>query len=389
MDHAVAQRVGHEDCVPTGNPNVAWTDEDYRRCHSETNPDIIIKGCNCMLGTSGLNSGPGTWIGGELTRFKYESMYLFRRGMAYLEIGNLELAHRDVGEALRMVSRRSEDPNSEPWRLSLVEAKAGFERVLAAQRDQVAKLAEREARQRAESARLAKLAEEAQALELLRKEAELKERIAREKAAALELKRRHEMHAADEARKSAAVASSAGAPVSARPLQPILDPSRVGRRVALLIGNARYANAPPLVNPPNDVRAVAAALRRLGFSDVVERHDQTLAGFKEALKSFGDTATNADWALIYFAGHGIQVGQVNYVLPTDARLSRVGHVEDEAVALQSLLSKVEEARGMRMVIIDACRENPFLPRSRLCALARARTGAGRSSKRYPGRVLGA
>jgi tetratricopeptide (TPR) repeat protein len=141
-----------------------------------------------------------------------------------------------------------------------------------------------------------------------------------------------------------------------------LSPTAPTRRIALVIGNAAYTHASRLNNPAADAKAIAAALRRIGFGDVTDRYDLGYSELRAALKAFGDKAGSADWAVVYFAGHGIQVGQASYLIPTDARLARAAHVEDEAVALSYVLSKVEEARKLRLVILDACRENPFLAR---------------------------
>jgi tetratricopeptide (TPR) repeat protein len=144
--------------------------------------------------------------------------------------------------------------------------------------------------------------------------------------------------------------STATVPVAATPL---------GRRIALVIGMGAYANVTPLRNPAGDARAVAAAFRRLGFAEVIEREDLTRAKLEEALKDFGDKAAEADWAVIYYAGHGVEMNGVNYLVPIDAQLARADHVEDETVTLTRLLSKAEPARKLRMVILDACRNNPF------------------------------
>ena len=120
-----------------------------------------------------------------------------------------------------------------------------------------------------------------------------------------------------------------------------------------------YANVAPLRNPVSDARAVADAFRRLGFAEVIEREDLTRAKLEEVLKGFGDKAAEADWAVIYYAGHGIEMKGENYLVPVDAELTRAEHVEDEAVTLTRVLSKAEPARTLRMVILDACRNNPF------------------------------
>jgi uncharacterized caspase-like protein len=132
-----------------------------------------------------------------------------------------------------------------------------------------------------------------------------------------------------------------------------------GRRIALVIGMSAYANVASLRNPASDARAVAEAFRRLGFAEVVEREDLTRARMEQTLKEFGDKANDADWAIIYYAGHGVEMNGVNYLVPVDARLARADHVEDETVSLTRVLAKTEPARRLRMVILDACRNNPF------------------------------
>jgi tetratricopeptide (TPR) repeat protein len=131
------------------------------------------------------------------------------------------------------------------------------------------------------------------------------------------------------------------------------------RRVALVIGNAAYAFAPALRNPVNDTKTFAAALRALGFAEVREVHDANLSVLGQALKEFGDLAAGADWAIIYYAGHGIEVAGTNYLIPVDAKLESQSHVEDEALPLSRLLSKVTGATRMQLVVLDACRNNPF------------------------------
>ena len=142
------------------------------------------------------------------------------------------------------------------------------------------------------------------------------------------------------------------------------SPALSERRVALVIGNSAYQAVPTLANPANDAKAVAGALRTVGFSEVRELHDTDLATFAKALKDFGDLAAAADWAVIYYAGHGIEVGGVNYLIPVDAKLEQQSHVEDEAMPLSRLLSKVSAASKMQLVILDACRNNPFIGKMR-------------------------
>ncbi len=156
--------------------------------------------------------------------------------------------------------------------------------------------------------------------------------------------------------------------IAKRPERPVIpndqtdkQPStfKLGRRLALVIGNSKYTHASSLKNPENDARAVAGALKRLGFIQVIEKYNLNYNELRTTLKNFGDAAVNSDWALIYYAGHGIQVSGTNYVIPVDAKLAHAAHVEEEAISLDRVLSKVSEARRLRMVILDACRDNPF------------------------------
>ncbi len=129
-------------------------------------------------------------------------------------------------------------------------------------------------------------------------------------------------------------------------------------RVALVIGNSAYANAPQLPNPRNDARAMAASLRALGFT-VEEGVDLDTAGMYSAVRRFGALAESADVALVFYAGHGIQVDGTNYLLPTDVSLSRERDLNYEGVSLDLVMSEVAQTKRLGVVIIDACRDNPF------------------------------
>lgn len=152
----------------------------------------------------------------------------------------------------------------------------------------------------------------------------------------------------------------AGAPAAV--VEAPAAPAAPGRRVALVIANAAYQGFPALKNPANDGRDMAAALRRLGFAEVIELYDAGRAQMEQALKDFGDRTTNADWAVVFYSGHGIQLDGRNYLIPVDAKLLRAKHVEDEAVSLERVRDKVGDARALRLVILDACRNNPFQAR---------------------------
>ncbi len=136
-----------------------------------------------------------------------------------------------------------------------------------------------------------------------------------------------------------------------------------GSRVALVIGNANYISpiAPDLKNPKNDSHAVAEVLRRLGFQSVTEKHDLDKTGMLNSLRDFGDVADKADWAVVYFAGHGIEMKGQGYVLPVDVRLERDSDVELEGVSILQVLSRFEGTRSLGLFIVDACRNNPWIP----------------------------
>jgi len=133
------------------------------------------------------------------------------------------------------------------------------------------------------------------------------------------------------------------------------------RKIALIIGNGAYQNVHALDNPPRDSKLIAAALKDVGFQTVTLSNDLTRDKFFEALRGFASDAEKADWAVVYYAGHGFEIGGVNYLVPVDARLAADKDAETEAVALEQVIAAVGGARKLRLVMLDACRDNPFAP----------------------------
>ena len=129
-------------------------------------------------------------------------------------------------------------------------------------------------------------------------------------------------------------------------------------RVALVIGNGAYTANSVLTNPVNDAKEIAAALERLGFA-VTTANDAGFDKMRRALLDFGRVARRAEIAIVYFAGHGIEVGGENWLIPVDAELKADTDSEHEAIGLKSVLSTVESAKKLGLVILDACRNNPF------------------------------
>ena len=138
-----------------------------------------------------------------------------------------------------------------------------------------------------------------------------------------------------------------------------MSPNWRGRRVALVIGNSNYINVSPLRNPRHDAHAIADALQRSGFAQVTQRHDLQTGAMIEEIESFSRLAKGADWAVVYYAGHGIEINGVNYLLPVEFDLSTGDDIARKAVPLARLLDKVGVARRLNLVILDACRNNPF------------------------------
>ena len=131
------------------------------------------------------------------------------------------------------------------------------------------------------------------------------------------------------------------------------------RRLALVIGNATYDSA-PLRNPVNDARAMAAALRDLGF-EVTALENASLTEMKRAIDDFGDgLRSSGGVGLFYFSGHGVQVQGRNFIVPVGVRMKGERDVEYESVDVGRVLGKMEDAGNrMNLVILDACRDNPF------------------------------
>jgi len=141
------------------------------------------------------------------------------------------------------------------------------------------------------------------------------------------------------------------------------------RRVALLIGNAAYETEKPLRNPVNDANAIAAVLRsELGFTDVKVLPNVRRRELVDAVARFGEAARGADAALFYFSGHGQQQGKLNYLLPVDARIDRPEHVKAEGLDADDVQAALEAASPrVSLLILDACRDNPFASRTKSTA----------------------
>jgi len=151
----------------------------------------------------------------------------------------------------------------------------------------------------------------------------------------------------------------AAAAITALAALPV-DRALAERRVALIIGNSSYQNVASLPNTINDANAIAAVFRKAGFDVVEARQNLGVLEFKRAVREFMTVARGAETAVMYFAGHGIEVAGSNYLIPVDAKLATDFDAEDEAVSLDRIILALEPAKRLRLVILDACRDNPFL-----------------------------
>src|SRR5712672_752603 len=150
----------------------------------------------------------------------------------------------------------------------------------------------------------------------------------------------------------------------------VSEPAFAEKRVALILGNSVYQNVPPLSNPINDGAVMAATFKNAGY-DVVSRFDLSALDTRRVLRDFADRARDADIAVVYYAGHGMEVDGTNYLIPVDAKLERDTDVYDEALSLDRVLVAIEPATRLRLVILDACRDNPFAKNMKRTVASRA------------------
>ncbi len=149
-----------------------------------------------------------------------------------------------------------------------------------------------------------------------------------------------------------------------------------GGKVALVIANGQYQAVEQLPNAIADGRLIAKSLKAVGFQNVTLVENADRASMERALRTFSDAADQASVAVVYYAGHGVEINGSNYLVPIDAHLRQDRDVEIEAVKLDTVLQMSEGARRLRVVILDACRNNPFLVAMKRSISTRAVAGGG-------------
>ncbi|HZR76897.1 caspase family protein [Bradyrhizobium sp.] len=136
-------------------------------------------------------------------------------------------------------------------------------------------------------------------------------------------------------------------------------PALADKRVALVIGVSKYQQVPRLTNPARDADAVAALFKQAGFDVINNQRDVGIVELRRVIREFSETARDADIAVVYYAGHGIEVDGTNYLVPADAKLASDFDIEDETISLDRVLKALDGTKRLRLVILDACRDNPF------------------------------
>ncbi|MEP6839608.1 MAG: caspase family protein [Bradyrhizobium sp.] len=138
----------------------------------------------------------------------------------------------------------------------------------------------------------------------------------------------------------------------------VISPANAANRVALVIGNGAYEKVPLLPNPTRDAAAIGDSLSRLGFT-VTRLKDATASAMRKSIIEFGRAAVGSEMAVVFYAGHGMEVGGENWLIPVDAELRSDTDVENEAVSLKGITLQVGKASQLGLVMLDACRNNPF------------------------------
>jgi uncharacterized caspase-like protein len=151
---------------------------------------------------------------------------------------------------------------------------------------------------------------------------------------------------------------SASQPIPSAPQNISSEALFLGQRTALVIGNSKYRRG-ALLNPANDARAMAAELRKSGFQ-VIAIEDAGLNRMNSAIEEFGRSIKRGGVALVFYAGHGMQVNGENYLIPVDADLTKETDIQSKTLNLGLILTKLEDAKSrVNVVVLDACRDNPF------------------------------
>jgi uncharacterized caspase-like protein len=148
-------------------------------------------------------------------------------------------------------------------------------------------------------------------------------------------------------------------------------PAMAEKRVALVIGISKYQQVPQLTNPARDAEAMSSLLKKAGFDVVDSERDLGISDLRRFIREFSEISRDADISVVYYAGHGIEVDGTNYLVPADAKLLSDFDVEDETVSLDRVLKALDPVKRLKLVILDACRDNPFMKTMKRSAARRS------------------
>ena len=137
------------------------------------------------------------------------------------------------------------------------------------------------------------------------------------------------------------------------------DSALAEKRVALVVGMSNYRQVPRLANPARDAEAMSALFKKVGFDVVDSERDLSIFDLRRVIREFSEISRDADVSVVYYAGHGIEVDGTNYLVPADAKLLSDFDIEDETVSLDRVLKALDPVKRLKLVILDACRDNPF------------------------------
>lgn len=156
----------------------------------------------------------------------------------------------------------------------------------------------------------------------------------------------------------------------------LCGPAFAGVKLALVFGNGKYQSVPTLDNPANDAADLAQTLRGMGF-EVIEKRDATRQEMTDAVQAFSERIRSADVALFFYAGHGLQMNGENYLIPVDAKIETPSDVRFKTINLGDIQQEMEGPGRANIMILDACRNNPFADRLKANGRALSERGLGR------------
>jgi hypothetical protein len=322
---------------------------ELRQVHFGRDAEALIERVREALGRK---VGLGRWRGRALAGAAAIAVLLLIGAGGYVFLGHL--VERGVQQVELKLEEERKAAEAEANRKVMDAAKAEQDRQAKAAQEAEAKRKADEAEQqrlaaiKAEQDRQAKAAQEAEA----KRKADEAEQ---QRLAAIKAEQDRQAKAAQEAEAK----RQATVPAVSQPAETTAVWADRLSRVALVIGNSAYQNAPILPNPVRDARGIADMFQKAGYKIVTTAFNVGNLDFKSTIRKFEDTVTDADIAVIYYAGYGLNINGTDFLIPIDAKLASYRDANDETITLERLIKSVDGAKRLRVIILDACRDNPF------------------------------